>query len=809
MHKKLAFIASLAMLSSVMVLPFQASAVTEGISTHGVLEQTMSRASSTATMKDAQFSLPVQYLKDRGFMTSKGKMNATISFVMDDAGTEVTMSSSTKVVDGSPYYVVSGDTITFHTGKVGVVPGSTCYIKAVQPQDFGGITVNKTTILMNYLLTADGTAVSFTPLEDGSDYYSWEQGLGDITTIQPILDSSLKDSFSDVINGSKWYVFFQVDGEWYYVDAVDLTKSEDEDGNTIWKTSAGKTYDTALSSSSDSIVTAKLPEGVTTCYYGFQNKYTKEYEIPYVATLTVSEDKKSATTSTTGYASNMFKLYCDSSLEGKYIKVYEVDDEGNEYPQQILVDKLDSSGNKTGSYTVLDSGNNGKVTAADSQKVMYVPTTGNIVIKVYDSSVGTDPVFTKQICVSNVLQSGTQYVKPNVTLSYAASNLTLGGLSTDSNTYYVLTLDGENQPTSGYQNADSKGTITFNDIVPGNTYYLWQAVIGSNGATISDSPIGTYTDEDFSVTGSSDATIKYYTSDEDNATFIKQYGTTLRETPDRLQKWDFSSQGTAIVTTVTTVKDPTITVEKVTSTATSKVTTTTEPTTTTAPVVTAEPTVTSKVTYAPVVVTDEAGSVYTNTNGAEVTAQPLVVTDSKGDPVVINNETVTVAPVVVTDEVGSAYTNSAEEVVTAQPSIVTDSNNEPVVTDGSAVTVVPVAVTDENGSAYTKPNGEVVTQEVSVVTDSKGDPVIEDGVAVTTVPELEYKPDYQTRYDLNSDGEVDFIDLLLLKKKITESLSATELRQKNYYDINGDGAVNIVDVCTLKAYIFKNKDSAN
>jgi hypothetical protein len=55
--------------------------------------------------------------------------------------------------------------------------------------------------------------------------------------------------------------------------------------------------------------------------------------------------------------------------------------------------------------------------------------------------------------------------------------------------------------------------------------------------------------------------------------------------------------------------------------------------------------------------------------------------------------------------------------------------------------------------------------------------------------------------DINADGNVTYIDLLLLKKHVLgiKSLSA---KYKANADLNGDGSINVTDVLTLKDIII-------
>lgn len=565
MKKRLAFIASLVLAGSLLTVPFSVSA-NESLVGSGTLGEQDVR-SSVLTMGDATFSFPVKYFVDRGFMTSSQKMNSTIKFVMDSTGAEVELSSSTTATAGNPYYVVNGETITFHTGKVSVINGDPCRIEVVQPQNLGGIVVNKTTVVLNYKLEVNGSAVGFVPVDAGSDYINWESSLGDITTIEPVMDVGLATPFSDVISkDNKWYIFFQSgeEGKWYYVDALELTKNSDGK----WENIKGSVVDDiTVSTSSDHIYSAVLPEGVTTCYYGFKNIHTGEWNIPYIAQLTISEDGKSASTSTVGYTSNMMKLYADSSLEGKQIKVYKKVN-GEWVGQPIFIDAATKEANyssksmsKSGEYYVLDKGNTTSVTDANSVVTMYVPTLGEMKIEVFDPNKGTTAVYSQEFTVSNVLHSNDgQFIKPNVTVSYASSTLKVSGLSTDSNTFYALTTDKTTKPTEGFQNANSDGTISFNSVVNTNTYYLWKAEIVDGSAVISDEPVGSYTSSDFTSGSDSKVIVRYYADDTLQDAFVNTYSKTLRETPTDVSKWDFSSQGDAIVTTVPTPTDPKVTV---------------------------------------------------------------------------------------------------------------------------------------------------------------------------------------------------------------------------------------------------------
>jgi hypothetical protein len=95
------------------------------------------------------------------------------------------------------------------------------------------------------------------------------------------------------------------------------------------------------------------------------------------------------------------------------------------------------------------------------------------------------------------------------------------------------------------------------------------------------------------------------------------------------------------------------------------------------------------------------------------------------------------------------------------------------------------------------------TTTVANVTTTVDDTTSSDSQETTTVDDTDTPiTDSGINGDVNSDGEVNAVDLLLAKKYVLQMVEKTDIAFDNA-DVNGDGDVNSVDVLNLKKYLLQ------
>jgi pectate lyase len=213
------------------------------------------------------------------------------------------------------------------------------------------------------------------------------------------------------------------------------------------------------------------------------------------------------------------------------------------------------------------------------------------------------------------------------------------------------------------------------------------------------------------------------------------------------------------------------------------------------------------VTTKPVADTSESGTVDTDDTqdsapvATEITIVSAEVTDDNGD--------------VVTDDDGSVVTVTYTQPVVVTSDTTTAADGEGEV--GGSVATMFSNVTNEAGELVTDEEGSVVTVAVTqpVVSTTGG------SVATTEAPKDTSESTTTTtssgdstgtatlRGDLNEDGQVNSVDLLLLKKYLLTMLSDDDLTDggKANADVTGDGQIMANDLLKLKKYLLLMIDS--
>jgi pectate lyase len=194
--------------------------------------------------------------------------------------------------------------------------------------------------------------------------------------------------------------------------------------------------------------------------------------------------------------------------------------------------------------------------------------------------------------------------------------------------------------------------------------------------------------------------------------------------------------------------------------------------------------------------------------------------DSTGEE---NPVTTTVASVAVTDADGSTVTGEDGSVVTEVVSQDT-TNTTTTATEGTIVS--NYVVTDNNGAEVTDANGDVVTGTVIVTVTttatSKDSPDTTDGSVATDSPSgSESVTTFASTTahvdtgavtllgDVNLDGEVNSVDIVMLKKYLLTMIGDDDLSTdaRLNADVTGDGEIQATDLLKLKKYVLLMIDS--